>query len=227
MNKELNITITSISGVTDTICLPESTTSLLELTEFAVALLGIQANSDSSISLIRNGQILFIKSSTTDSSDINNKTLKNAGLKDGDLILVEPIKRKSAALPPTTSSNTSSGMALDFSSLLNSQQTPSSLSQSTTLSKSNGLTFDLPGLYSSQQNSSVIEWEGMTLDDAISRNPNPDVLVQILFNEKMHPHLMKELSFHSPILAKKIKDAGLEVRICVPFFFTLDIDELR
>lgn len=209
-NKEINITITSLSGATETIALAEASTSLLDLTEFAVALLGI--SNDSNISLLKDGRVIFTKTSNASSSNFSNFMLKDAGLKDGDLILisesndVQPnasrttssVQTSSSAQAPTPAA---SGMALDFSSLLNSPPAPSS---------NNGLTFNIPSMHTNQF-ISPIEWEGMTLDDAMSKNPNPDLLMKILFNETKHPHLLKELNHHNPLLARKLREVGLDV----------------
>ena len=205
---EINLTITSLSGQAESISLVDSSTSFSDLAEFATALLGISP--ESPISLMKDGQLLFSKNMGGYNS---NKMLKEAGLKNGDLILVAPQANQNRATPQNNSTSSiaqsSPGMALDFSSLLNS----SSLASPTPapLSANAGLTFNIPGLYVAPPTQAAVEWEGMTLDDAIERNPNPDILVQILFNETKHPHLLKELNHHSPLLAKKLKDAGISV----------------
>lgn len=213
-NNEIKITLTTVAGQTETISLMDSLTSLSNLIEFATALFGI--TSESNIALLKDGKVLFATTSST-TSDI---TLKNAGLQNGDLILVSitsndkgvsqrTASTSSQALPPSSNS-ASSEMSLDFSSILNSAASqPTSTPKPTPTPPSNGLTFNIPGMYVKPQTKTPIEWEGMSLDDAISRNPNPDTLVKILFNHKKHPHMLKELNHHSPLLAAKLKEAGI------------------
>ena len=56
-----------------------------------------------------------------------------------------------------------------------------------------------------------VEWDGMNLDDAIQRNPNPFDLVTILSNEIRHPNLMKELNYHNPNLCRRLRELNGDV----------------
>lgn len=96
---------------------------------------------------------------------------------------------------------------LDFSSLLNGQNHGSSSSNNNT-SSSSGLTFHIPGLNAAlaqQQQQQPVQWDGMTLDDAMERNANPATLMTVLFSPR-HPNLLKELNYHSPRLAQQLKE---------------------
>ena len=50
-----------------------------------------------------------------------------------------------------------------------------------------------------------VEWDGMNLDEAVQRNPNPLNLMTILANMTRHPNLMKELNYHDPTRAKQLR----------------------
>jgi len=210
-NSEINITITSLTGQAESISMDNQRNTLMDLAEFAVALLGIQPNSQ--LTFLKDGKVFFTKTSSTGMHS-QNRSLKEAGIQHGDLILVSTASNDDnnastqnamQATSNTRAGTTSSGMTLDFSSLLNSANN----STQTPKPATSGLTFNIPGLSAFPAPKTLVEWEGMTLDEAIQRNPNPDLLVQILFNEKKHPYLMKELNHHSPSLAKKLKDAGI------------------
>mmetsp|Transcript_868 Transcript_868/g.1325 ORF Transcript_868/g.1325 Transcript_868/m.1325 type:complete len:416 (+) Transcript_868:68-1315(+) len=50
-------------------------------------------------------------------------------------------------------------------------------------------------------------YPGMTLADALVSNPHPNAIVNLL---KQHSHLFKELNYHNPMLAQKIKNQPYE-----------------
>ena len=64
-------------------------------------------------------------------------------------------------------------------------------------------------------NDDVRRWKGMSLDDVIETNSNPSSVVKLLLDtnaETAMPNLMKELNYHDPLLAGKIRDAnGIKV----------------
>jgi hypothetical protein len=168
-----------------------------DLANFAVALLGLS----DPISLTKDSRLLF-----TSGSPDSTKPLQSVGLTNGDLILCGPPPRQN---PPAAPAPAATG-GLDFSALLNSASASASASAPMPVPPSNGgLTFNLAGLGASMKKGPV-EWEGMTLDDAMAHNPNPDNLVPLLLNEAKHPNLLKELNYHSPVMAQKLRQAGVK-----------------
>ena len=93
-----------------------------------------------------------------------------------------------AARAPTSSS--SGGM--DFTALLSrgAATAPSTSTSSTTAQGGGG---------------EPVQWDGMTLHDALEKNPNPTHLMTLLSNTTRHPNLMKQLNFNNPTLAKKLQ----------------------
>ncbi len=236
-NKMTNITLTltSLSSQkTDSIEICSSTTTLSDLCQYAVALLDLPSSDN--IILSKDGTRIYSSSENVDSniSSRAQSTLSSAGIKNGDMIVVlTGASSTSSSLPipvPSTTTNNnerSSNGGLDFSSLLSSASSTNTNVNSASSSSNNngggGLQFNLPMLSGSlfgQQmiQSTPVQWDGMTLDDAMARNPNPDCFIKVLLDEKRHGNLLKELNYHSPSLAKKLKAAGLQASA----FFLLD-----
>uniref|UniRef100_A0A6V2E1T3 Ubiquitin-like domain-containing protein n=1 Tax=Ditylum brightwellii TaxID=49249 RepID=A0A6V2E1T3_9STRA len=229
---------------TESICVSKSSTTLSELFDFASALFNLQEGSTAN--LISNGRVLY----SSKHSASGSKTLMEVGLTNGDMVLVHrvvPAARtagrgvgmSTGGITPAAGSaggaggGGGGGGGLDFSSLLASAgiaappsapstaltSSSTSSSSTTTAPSSRGLTFDLTRLANANTQQKV-EWERMTLDDAMSRNPNPEHFIEILLDELKHPNLMKELNHHNPALAMKIKDAGIKVSSYVCAYFT-------
>ena len=93
-----------------------------------------------------------------------------------------------AARAPAASS--SGGM--DFTALLSRGAATASATSSSTSAQGGG-------------GSELVEWDGMTLHDALEKNPNPTHLMTLLSNTTRHPNLMKQLNFNNPTLAKKLQ----------------------
>lgn len=94
------------------------------------------------------------------------------------------------------------GASLDFSSLIGTSSSAASYSASTTnynnvVSSSSGGSGGIIG---------PVQWDGMNLDEAIQRNPNPTHLMTILANTPRHPNLLKELNYHDPTRAKQLRE---------------------
>jgi hypothetical protein len=100
------------------------------------------------------------------------------------------------------SSNNNNGGGLQFNLSLLSGSTPFSSASASASSQQ------------IIQPTAPVQWDGMTLDDAIAKNPNPDLFVKVLFDEERHGNLFKELNYHSPSLARKLRSADLQVRHC-------------
>jgi len=193
MSDEITITIASTNANSESLTIPSSL-STAELFEIASALLGLPSNSQ----ILKDGRVI---------ANSKNVTLRSCGINNGDLIYImpnvqnQPQPRQSQPPPMNTG-------GLDFSSLLGSAA--SAPAPPPAPSNSN-LSFNIAGLeyaaakFNEQKKS--VEWDGMTLDDALAQNPNPAFFIPVLFSPK-HPNLLKELNYHNPTLAKKLKDAG-------------------
>lgn len=223
----------------------ETGMSIQELTLLATALLNFETqeeypgriHSDQNRGLVqiyKEGQMLYSypfdgSSSSSHANQLNGqKTVLDAGIKDGDLIYVRRVKVGRSI--DTTASNVSDGTmrttlnggGLDFSSLLASPNMNSNNNRSFVLSKpsNKGLTFNIPALinasspstnYSSTSKLAIVKWKGMTLDEAIRSNPDPKSLCELLLDPSHqvdHGNLLKEMTFHNPWLAKKLKQAS-------------------
>lgn len=231
---EITITLTTVTGqITESIQVSQSSTSLSELCEFAVALLGLPSSQN--IILLKNGQRLYENTSSDNAaSSRGNRPLSSVGIQNGDVIVAitnlqerdrRQVSGSGTAATPMSSAPLSAG-GLDFSSLLRgtgdssssalpSLAAPSSRSSATVAAAaaassgggSGGLLFQLPPAHLPMfQQTHPIQWNGMTLDDCIERNPNPSCFVQVLLSPN-HPNLWKELNHHSPALANKLKNA--------------------
>jgi hypothetical protein len=200
-NDEITVSLTSLSTQsTESINISKSSTTLGELVEFAGALLGI-----SSPILLKEGKRLNFTN-----VDLNRK-LSSIGINHGDLIVVASSNQESLSAPESLNASASTG-GLDFSNLLNnstnsSTSAPKFTSASSSDTNTSGLVFNIPfGLVSNISQTAPVEWDGMTLNDAIARNPKPEAFVQVLLSER-HPNLFKEFNYHHPVLANRIKNA--------------------
>ncbi len=215
MSDEITITLTSAStSQSESISVSLSSTTLPELCEFAVALLGLPSSKD--ILLCKDGKRIF---SNSPSSSSASASVGSAGIQNGDLILVmsndgsrsaSGYGMNSAAATTTARTSASTGGGLDFSSLLGSMGGASMTQNQPTAAASGGLTFNIPPQNSifHPSNAGPMQWDGMTLDDAIERNPNPQHFISILFDTSRHPNMLKELNYHSPSLASRLRAAA-------------------
>ena len=174
---------------------------------------------------IQHGDLIVVIQGTK-----KNKAAASSSSSNASSAAVQPSNNVPSA---ATSSSSSSSGGLDFSSLLASattNSTPAPAASATTISNnsSGGLQFNLPMLSLMDQqtgqqstNSAPVQWDGMTLDDAMSRNPNPDCFVKVLLDDQRHENLLKELNYHNPLIAKKLKAAGLKVSASIHFSFYL------
>jgi len=190
MSDEITITIASTNASSESLTIPSSL-STAELFEIASALLNLPPNSQ----ILKDGRVIM---------NSENVTLRSCGINNGDLIYIVPnVQNQPQPRQPQPAPMNTGG--LDFSSLLGS-----ATSAPPPPSNSN-LTFNIAGLEyaaakSNEQKKSV-EWDGMTLDDALAQNSNPAFFIPVLFSPK-HPNLLKELNYHNPTLCKRLKDAG-------------------
>mmetsp|Transcript_17532 Transcript_17532/g.40748 ORF Transcript_17532/g.40748 Transcript_17532/m.40748 type:complete len:415 (+) Transcript_17532:80-1324(+) len=110
-------------------------------------------------------------------------TLGAAGVVHGDVLAIQVQAQASAPPPPPVGSG-----GLDFSNLLAMGSAPAEAAAP------------------SAQNSNPppVYYPGMGLEDAIFNNPHPKTLVELLFEKDV---LLKELNYHRPTLASKLKAA--------------------
>lgn len=183
--EDITITLTStITGQAESIEVNSKDTTLKSLTELSAALLDLNTNANSSASnsiirLYKNGQIL-----TND----ENLSLNQCGIVHGDLIAVNTVN---------IVNNRNNSNALDFSSLLSGNAINNSNASAST-ANINASDF-------------VREWSGMTIEDAIEANPNPDAFVKLVLDNDSLRHgnnLLKQLNFHMPSLAKRLKECN-------------------
>ena len=183
--EDITITLTStITGQAESIEVNSKDTTLKSLTELSAALLDLNTNANSSASnsiirLYKNGQIL-----TND----ENLSLNQCGIVHGDLIAVNTVN---------IVNNRNNSNALDFSSLLSGNAINNSNASASTANL-NASDF-------------VREWSGMTIEDAIEANPNPDAFVKLVLDNDSLRHgnnLLKQLNFHMPSLAKRLKECN-------------------
>eukprot|EP00591_Stephanopyxis_turris_P007299 CAMPEP_0195525842 /NCGR_PEP_ID=MMETSP0794_2-20130614/26498_1 /TAXON_ID=515487 /ORGANISM="Stephanopyxis turris, Strain CCMP 815" /LENGTH=480 /DNA_ID=CAMNT_0040656389 /DNA_START=51 /DNA_END=1493 /DNA_ORIENTATION=+ len=212
-NDEISVTlVNSINGQTETISVSSQQTTLNELADFGIALFSLESSGNNELQLIKDGNVVYSrKSDQSSNGDDGKKALADSVIQTGDLILVT-IKKASRGQPTggrqqQAAAGTING--LDFSSLLGAATNAAPASNN-----NNGaaLSFSIPGLEAAAATSSAsqtpIEWSGMSLEDAISKNPNPELFIKILHDDTKHPNIMKELNYHSPNLASKIKSAN-------------------
>ena len=235
MQEEITVTLTSLETAnTESISVSSNGTTLSELCDFAVALLNIETSPTDRLLLSKDGRALYTRTGTMTTNGNGNNALSTVGIENGDVIAV--VKQQAAPSNSRTGVSSSSGVqssntanssgGLDFSSLLaatpsttSSSTVNTNLSVATSSGNSGGLTFNLPLLNaqtsltsnrrstSSTINAAPVEWEGMNLDDAIARNQSPENFIAVLLNTTKHPNLLKELNYHNPTIANKLKNA--------------------
>lgn len=245
---EINITLFHpVTQRTDAISIVPSSTTLADLSNFAMALLGLDDDdSDGGGVVLAKGQSrrpIYNPATTSNANNEGSKTLAQCGVVDGEFISVYRVRefeRMIAAATAASNSGTSSparqrqrtaapsaaaaggGGGLDFSALLGGSSAATS-SSSNTNAPSGGGGMDFTALLTSSAATAInntaasstssgggepVQWDGMNLDDAISRNPNPQHLMTILSNTTRHPNLLKELNYHNPTIVKKLQSAN-------------------
>jgi len=237
-SKQITLTLTNLSGgTTESIVVSPTSTTLEELvglaTAFGLTTSSAADNSSSSgtVTLTVDGRVVY-----NGSSSEGSKKVGEAGIGDGDMVLVgsaggggtrpRPRQQQQGAAggrsAGTAQTSGGGGGGLDFSALLagaGAAPAPAAAaaasSSTTATGNTTGLSFNLAGLEaaslaataSSTSTSQPVHWPGMSLDDAMHQNPNPSQFVPLLLSPD-HPNLIKELNYHNPNLASKIKAAG-------------------
>ena len=184
MDVEGMVTIASPkTGMSETLPVSLANTTVKELSEWCSALFGLQGT----VQLSKDGKVL----------DPSLK-LEQAGVRNGDLLVASEAV---AAAPPAPAPAMG---GLDFSSLLQNAQAAASAPAPA------GGGLDFSNLLSATQqmgNTGPVYYPGMNLNDAWDHNPNPSHMVQLL---QTHEHLFKELNYHQPGLASKLRGQPYE-----------------
>ena len=208
---EISITLTNLSGMAESIVVSATSTTLDELASLSTAL-GIAEESDSAsasasssssagaITFTVDGKVVYDASSAGGAAG-GQKKLGEAGIKNGDMILVGSSRRgqrtQAASAPPPApapAAASAGGGGLDFSALLASAgaaapaPAPAAAASSASGSGGTGLSFNIAGLEAMSASmggmgaarAAPVEWPGMSLDDAMAQNPNPAQFVPLL-----------------------------------------------
>ena len=165
---------------------------MADLTSFASALLDLD------------GDIVILRDRIKIADPhMGERSLQSVGLQNGDFLTVLRATDLSSTAanpggpPARPCARPSAVGGLDVSNLLSPPAT-----------NHGGLTFNIPGLVSTAPASTQpIQWAGMSLDDAMERNPNVHHLMSLFVSEQ-HPHLLKELNYHNPTVYKKLLTAN-------------------
>jgi Aspartyl protease len=193
---EFSVTlVNAASGQSET--LPVSPTTLLsELSEWAVALFGINNANASQLHLFKDGKRIVHATSLS---------LQAAGIQSGDVLAVQQQHRapqsgggggSRVAAPNAASGGGSGGGGLDFSSLLAGVSAPSAGGGSG------------GGGGGGDDSSTVpVYYPGMSLMDAMEYNPHPRQFCTLLQTKE---HLFKELRYHDPQTAAKLQSKSLD-----------------
>jgi hypothetical protein len=230
MSDEITVTLTSLENqTTESISVSLNSTKLSELWVGAVALLGLPTWVG--IDLTKDGKRLFTNRSavvtlSSTGSTTSNQTLSSVGIQNGDLLVFVSPSTRNTRSPAAVSSNRNAasssgggGGGLDFSSLLGAASVPVTASNNANANANRsrpasssgkagtgGLTFNLPPQLPMFQQKTPIQYPGINLDECMAKNPNPQCFIRVLL-DPTHPNLLKELNYHSPSLANRLKSA--------------------
>lgn len=198
MDTESIVTVASDSGVSESLPVSLTTMTVKELSEWCSALLGLQGD----VQLFKDGRAL----------DPAMK-LEQAGVRHGDLLAAQQQANASnnnniAAVPPPPPAAVG---GLDFSNLLAGASAASAGGGGGAAGQGGGLDFSsLLGQGAAMMGSSNTEpiyYSGMTLNEAWDNNPKPEHIIKLLQAEE---RLFKELNYHQPMLANKIRNQPYE-----------------
>ena len=184
----------SKTGQSETLPLALGTTTVQELCDWSVALFGLSGT----VHIFKDGKRLD-----------SQLKLDQAGVVNGDLLAAQEAssgggrqqQQSAGASAPST------GGGLDFSSLLQGATAAASsgpgggggLDFSNLLMQQNAM--------SQNRNNELVYYDGMQLEDAWENNTKPEHIVKLL---QTKGHLFKELNYHQPMLAEKIRGQPYE-----------------
>lgn len=192
MGSEILVTIADIHGRSESLPV-SSTTTVKELSELSSALFGTE-----NIRLLKDGRPLD-----------PTLQLETAGVQNGDLLVAHSGRVAAAAPPASAPASAAAGGGLDFSNLLAGAGAASGGPSS-----SGGLDFSnflgQSALTTRNNNHGPLYYEGMNFDECWEQNPTPEHIVSLLQSKE---HLLKELNYHNPTLAGKIRGQPYEAAV--------------
>jgi hypothetical protein len=121
-------------------------------------------------------------------------SLQQAGIRHGDLVAAQVARAASAPPVPAPVAPAASG-GLDFSSLLGGPAAPNAAPSS-----------------QEQKPPDPVYYAGMHLNDAMGYNPHPHAFCTLVLTKE---HLFKELNYHSPRLAEKLKGQPIDKAVTI------------
>jgi hypothetical protein len=198
MSEADNITVTlvdPVSGHSESLPVPAST-KVQELSEWSKGIFGLSGD----VNLYKDGARLAPAQS-----------LQQAGVQHGDLVAAQKAKVNAAGPVPAAPSADTNPVptsapapaaaatgGLDFSSLL---------LQGGAASSASAATLPTAQQQSQQKPPDPVYYPGMHLNDAMGYNPHPHAFCSLVLSKE---HLFKELNYHSPRLAEKLKGQPLD-----------------
>jgi hypothetical protein len=194
MDVECTVTIVAAeTGLSETIPVSLGTT-VKELTEWSTALLGLQ------------GDVVIYKDGNRLDPEMK---LGQAGVQNGDLLAAQVSNDSSSPAAEAQPSTAMTG--IDFSTILQSATAAASGGGGGAAVPSSRGGLDFSNLLMSQQHSMAktepVYFPGMTLNDALDHNTNPEHIVTLL---QTRDSLFKELNYHQPVLANKLRNQPYE-----------------
>lgn len=187
MEAESIVTVASAkTGMSESLPVNLASTTVQELSEWCTGLFGLQGE----VRLFRDGKALSPE-----------KTLEQSGVSNGDLLAAQEATAQSAPTSGNAAAAAGAGGGLDFSNLLSGASSAAGAAASG--GGGGGLDFSsLLGQAAPQQNNAPVYFEGMSFNEAWEHNPSPEHIVTLLQTKE---HLFKELNYHQPSLANKIR----------------------
>lgn len=200
MDPEISITIHAAkTGQSETLPVALATTTVQELCDWSIALFGLTGP----VHLFKDGKRL----------DAPMK-LEEAGVASGDLLAAQEARQQrqqqQQQQPAAAAAPAASG-GLDFSSMLQGATAAAAGGASGGLDFSNLLMQGNRGNNNSN-NTEPVYYDGMTLNDAWDNNTQPEKIVKLLQTKE---HLFKELNYHQPMLAEKIRGQPYEKAVLI------------
>eukprot|EP00934_Nitzschia_sp_Nitz4_P003983 Nitzschia sp. Nitz4//scaffold21_size171442//66690//68021//NITZ4_002160-RA/size171442-processed-gene-0.48-mRNA-1//-1//CDS//3329542408//3973//frame0 len=178
---EITITLCNpLTGQSESIPVSPSM-SIDECLEFARAILGITGD----VVLVKDGRL------------VAGPSLSQAGVANGDLLVVMKPQLPAAPRPTPVPAPAPSGGDLDFSNLF----AMANMGGSNTNTNSSSA----PAAASGEPH--IVYFNGMSFEEAVAHNPHPRSIVKLL---QQNQTLFKALNYHRPQLAQKIKDQPYE-----------------
>lgn len=185
--------VAASSGQSETLPVSLGTTTVKDLSEWCVALFGMQGE----VHLLKDGRRL----------DPEMK-LDQAGVTHGDLLAAQEASAQRQQQQPAAGAPAG---GLDFSSLLQSSLPAAGAAQGAPVAASSGGGLDFSNLLMQQapanNTDEPVYYNGMHWQEAWDNNPKPEHIVKLL---QTHDNLFKQFNYHVPHLIEKIQGQPYE-----------------